>query len=74
MLREPRPARTNAAPQFALLHVSTETHEDSSDVDEKEALIAEINESASAFQQVQDAMCDQSRFVEARMDFNYILE
>jgi len=64
LLRGP-PARTNVA---FVLHASTEIPEDTSDVDEKKALLAQINELASAFEQVQATIQSNTRLYEQKMD------
>lgn len=64
VLRGP-PARTNAA---FVLHAAFETPGDTSDADEKETLLAEINELASAFEQVQETIQSNTRLYEQKMD------
>jgi chromosome segregation ATPase len=50
------------------LHTSTETPEDTSDANEKSKLLAEINDWAAAFEQVQETIQTNTRLYDEKMD------
>jgi len=65
-LRKPSSGiRTNSAFVF---HATTGIPEDTNDVDEKEMLLAEINDFAIAFEQVQETIQANTRLYEQKMD------